>query len=62
MEALSEMTRNNMANYPDFLPTVMCYRELLAAACRKFGCKPDEARERYGRLTNAEWNELLSNN
>ena len=60
MEALSETTRNNMANYPDFWPTISCYRELLAAACRKFGCKLDKARERFGRLTNAEWSKLLA--
>lgn len=62
MEALSEITLNQMANYPDFLPTATCYLELLSAACRKFDCKLDEAREKYGRLTNAEWYELLSNN
>lgn len=58
---LSEMTQNNMANYPDFWPTVMCYRELLSAACRKFGYTLDEARNRFGRLTNSEWSELLNN-
>lgn len=55
------MAQNNMANYPDFWPTVMCYRELLSAVCRKFGYTLDEARNRFGRLTNSEWSELLNN-
>ncbi len=59
--SLSDVTLRNMANYPDKWPTVMCYRELLSVACRKFGCMLDEAQEKYGQLTNKEWGELLRN-
>lgn len=59
--SLSEVTLRNMADYPDKWPTVMCYRELLAAACRMFGCTIEEARDKCGKLTNEEWGRLLNN-
>lgn len=54
------MTRAQMANLPGKWPTVPCYRELLLAACRRFGCTLDEARGKYGLLTNSEWQKLLN--
>ncbi len=58
---LSETTLNKMSAYPDILPNAMYYRELLVSACIKFRCSMDEARDKYGTLTNSEWFNLLYN-
>ena len=43
----------------NFYPTVMDYRRFLACACQKFGISENEARNRYGLFSYAEWCALL---
>jgi len=43
------------------IPTVADYTEYLKRVVKKFNISIDEARDRYGKLTYKQWNNLLNN-
>lgn len=55
---LMAKNNNNMID-KNILPPVSLYREYLNKACCKFNLSIDECRDRYGKFTIEEWNNLL---
>lgn len=56
-DALEELPDRSLM---DCLPTVRDYRALLDEVCEKEGIRINEARNKYGRYTYAEWDKLLN--
>lgn len=56
---ISRMFEMFMKQKVGVLPTCEHYGELLGLAVARLGISREEARERYGRYTYAEWADLL---
>jgi hypothetical protein len=58
-EGMKMNLRSRLEEGSDYSPTISDYSDLLYAAERRFNITRDEARDRYGNFTYAQWKELL---